>query len=188
MRKTIFLFVMLLAAAPALALGPRFEWGVLAGINVPDYSFKNDNAASVKNRCGWQAGLTTSIGFNSWSIDPQILYVRHGLKVSDAGDSAAIHSNSIDVPVLINKRFFRVLNIYAGPVFTVMNHNKADGFETIELDRIRSTMSYAVGANIRLVKHFVVDLRYNGQFKAKNILNVGKLKTYNLALSVGYVF
>lgn len=195
LRKTIVLLGLLLAAAPALALGPRVDWGVLAGINVPEYS-TSMSQAEIKNKLGWQAGITASLGLGSWSIDPQILYVRQGIKLDPTGLSTlSLRSNSIDVPVLVNKRLLRIIRIYAGPVFTVLNNCKLSGGTTaFDFGRLRPTMAYAVGANVRLLGHLLVDLRYNGQFKSKHDVvlpdgsELAKLRTYNVALSVGYIF
>ena len=195
LRKTIALFVLLLAMLPARAIGPRVEWGLLGGVHVPDYS-TSDELASIKNKLGWQFGITTALGFNSWSIDPQILYVRQGIKLDTAdGSPLSVYSNSIDVPVLLDKRLLQVFHLYAGPVFTVLNNckTKGGGDSSLDIGRIRPTLSYTVGANIRIVKHLMIDLRYNGQFKSKHEVVLGgaeldRLRTYNVALSVGYIF
>ena len=195
MRKTLVSVLLVLASLPALALGPRMEWGVLAGIHVPGYT-TSDNLASIKNRMGWQAGMTVSLGFNSWAINPQILYLHQGIRIDEAA-SLSLRSHSIDVPVLLNKRLLRIVHLYAGPVFTVMNNCKlkdAAAGGNFDFGQLRSSVSYAVGANVRLMKHLMIDLRYNGQFRNKhNIVLPGggtldKLDTYNVALSVGYIF
>ena len=51
-----------------------------------------------------------------------------------------------------------------------------------------------MGAGGKLLGHILIDLRYNGQFKGKEdgVLPDGsrldKLRSYNVALSVGYLF
>ena len=55
-------------------------------------------------------------------------------------------------------------------------------------------MSYTVGAGVVLLRHLLVDVRYNGQFRGKRDVvlpdgrQLDKLRTYNVALSVGYIF
>lgn len=195
MRKTIVLLLFALVSVPALALGPRLDWGIVAGLNVPDYSTSMDKT-EIRNKLGWQAGMMLSLGLGSWSIDPQILYVRQGIKLDQtAANPVSLHSNSVDVPVLLNKRILRLFRIYAGPVFTVLNDCKASGGDnSFDFGRIRPSVSYAVGANVRLLGHLLVDLRYNGQFGSKHDVvlpsgaEIDKLRTYNVALSVGYFF
>ena len=130
------------------------------------------------------------------AVEPQILYVRQGLRIRTVdGESLNLRSNSIDVPVLASFRMLKPLRIYAGPVFTVMNDCKQkSGGDLLDFGRIRPTVSYTVGAGFVLLKHLLVDLRYNGQFRSKhNVVlpdgsELDKLRTYNVALSVGYIF
>jgi len=55
-------------------------------------------------------------------------------------------------------------------------------------------MSYTIGAGIVVIRHMLVDLRYNGQFRSKHDVvlpdgsELDKLRTYNVALSIGYIF
>ncbi len=195
LRKLLFTIIFVSAAAAAAAQPVKVEWGVMGGINVPDYSTNMDRA-EIKNKLGWQAGLVTSLKIGWFSVDPQILYVRQGLRIrTQAGDELNLKSNSIDVPVLAAFRPIRIVRIYAGPVFTVMNDCKRkSGGDKIDFGRVRPTMSYSVGAGVTLFKHLLIDLRYNGQFKGKKDVvlpdgsTMDKLRTYNVALSVGYLF
>ncbi len=197
MRKTIVLLLCLLAALPASAQGPRtrVEWGVLGGVNVPDYS-TSDNYGSIKNKLGWQLGIMTAVKVGIMAIEPQILYVRQGLRIRTAdGESLNLRSNSIDVPVLASLRLLHPVRIYAGPVFTVMNDCKQkSGGDLLDFGRIRPTMSYTIGAGIVVMRHMLIDLRYNGQFRSKhNVVlpdgrQLDKLRTYNVAFSIGYIF
>ncbi len=197
MRRTIVFLLCVLAALPALAQRPRtrVEWGVLGGVNVPDYS-TSDDYGSIKNKLGWQFGIMTAVKVGIMAVEPQILYVRQGLRIRTAGgESLNLRSNSIDVPVLASLRLLHPLRIYTGPVFTVMNDCKQkSGGDLLDFGRIRPTMSYTIGAGIVLVRHLLVDLRYNGQFRSKHDVvlpdgrQLDKLRTYNVALSVGYIF
>lgn len=197
MRKTILLLLCLAVVLPASAqrLSTRVEWGLLGGINIPDYS-ASDNHSSIKNKLGWQLGIVTAVKFKAIAIEPQILYVRQGLRIrTTEGESLNLRSNSIDVPVLASFRLLKPFRIYAGPVFTVMNDCKQkSGGDLLDFGRIRPTVSYTVGVGVVLVRHLLVDLRYNGQFRSKHDVvlpdgsELDKLRTYNVALSVGYIF
>ena len=200
MRKTIALLLCLLVLLPAQAQTKkpriRVEWGALAGLHVPDYS-TSDNLASIRNRLGWQLGIVTAVRFGSlFAVEPQILYVRDGLRIDNGGrEPMKLRSNSIDVPILASIRFLNRIRAYAGPVLTVMNNTKSDTELTaFDFGRIRPTLSYTIGAGVLLTRHFLIDLRYNGQFGSKHdiVLPDGslldKMSSYNVAFSVGYIF
>lgn len=195
LRKLLFSFLFAAAALTAAAQPVKVEWGVVAGVNVPDYTTDMEHS-DIKNKLGWQAGVVTALKIGWFSVDPQILYVRQGLRIRPEGAAELnLKSNSIDVPVLATFRPIRFVRIFAGPVFTVLNDCKLKtGSEKIDFGRIRPTMSYSVGAGVTLFRHLLVDLRYNGQFKAKHDVllpdgsSMDKLRTYNVALNVGYLF
>lgn len=126
MRKVLLTLLLVAVAASAAAQRPRtrVEWGVIGGINIPDYS-TNMDATDVKNKLGWQAGIVTAVNFGAFAVEPQILYVRQGLRIRPEGEKEInLKSNSIDVPVLASFRLLHPVRIYAGPVFTVMNDSK----------------------------------------------------------------
>ena len=213
-RKIVITLLLGACVWPALAQRPRtrVEWGVIGGINVPDYT-TNMSKTDVKNKLGWQAGIvtagntgalatppyrayTTAVNLGAFAIEPQILYVRQGLRIKPEGAKEInLKSNSIDVPVLVSLRLLRPFRFYAGPVFTVMNDCKQkSGGDLLDFGRVRPTMSYTVGAGVKLLGHMLIDLRYNGQFKGKEDVvlpdgsRLDKLRSYNVALSVGYLF
>ena len=197
MRKLVLTLLLVCAAWGASAQRPRtmVEWGVIGGINVPDYT-TNMDATDIRNKMGWQAGIVTAVKFGAVAVEPQILYVRQGLRIRpEGGEELNLKSNSIDVPVLASLRLLNPLRIYAGPVFTVMNDckQKSSG-DLLDFGRIRPSLSYTVGAGVVLLRHLLIDVRYNGQFRSKHDVvlpdgrQLDKLRTYNVALSVGYIF
>ena len=196
-RKIVLTLLLGGAVLSAAAQRPRarVEWGVIGGINITDYT-TNMKAADVKNKLGWQAGIVTAVNLGAFAVEPQILYVRQGLRIRPEGAKEInLKSNSIDVPVLASFRLLKPVRIYAGPVFTVMNDCKQkSGGDLLDFGRIRPTLSYTVGAGVVLMRHLLIDLRYNGQFRSKHEVvlpdgsQLDKLRTYNVALSFGYLF
>ena len=196
-RKIVLTLLLGGAVLSAAAQKPRarVEWGVIGGINIPDYT-TNMKAADVKNKLGWQAGIVTAVNLGAFAVEPQILYVRQGLRIRPEGAKEInLKSNSIDVPVLASFRLLKPVRIYAVPVFTVMNDCKQkSGGDLLDFGRIRPTLSYTVGAGVVLMRHLLIDLRYNGQFRSKHEVvlpdgsQLDKLRTYNVALSFGYLF
>lgn len=196
-RKITLTLLFAAAALSASAKAPRVrvEWGVLGGINIPDFTTDMDGA-DIKNKLGWQAGIDLALNFGAVAVEPQILYVRQGLRVRPAGEGEInLKSNSIDVPVLASLRLLKPLRIFAGPVFTVMNDCKQkSGGDLLDFGRIRPSVSYTAGAGVVLMRRMLVDLRYNGQFRSKRDVvlpdgrQLDKLGSYNVALSFGYIF
>ena len=197
MRKFVLTLLLAVAALGASAQRPRtmVEWGVVGGINIPDYT-TNMDAADIRNKLGWQAGIVTAVKLGAFAIEPQIFYVRQGLRIRPSGKAEInLKSNSIDVPVLASFRLLNPLRIYAGPVFTVMNDCKQkSGGDLLDFGRVRPSVSYTAGAGIVLMRHLLIDVRYNGQFRGKRDVvlpdgsRLDKLRSYNVALSVGYIF
>ena len=196
-RKLVLTLFLAAGAWSAAAQRPRtrLEWGVIGGINVPDYT-TNMSKAEVKNKLGWQVGITTAVNLGVVAVEPQILYVRQGLRIRPAGIAEVnVKSKSIDVPVLVSLRLLNPFRIYAGPVFTVMNDCKRKaGDDLIDFGRVRPTLSYTVGAGVVVLRHLLIDLRYNGQFRGKHDVALPEdvmlpeIRSYNVALSVGYLF
>lgn len=203
MKRTLFILLLagslLGAALPAAARKPAVRWGVMGGLNASDYSFR-DNRADIENKLGWQAGLMASLDFARFSIEPQVIYMQQSFRYANVGQerSATLRSRSIDLPVLVAFDVLGPVRLFAGPVVTLMNKCKggggvfagADGFS---LSNLRSTCSYTVGVELRFLKHFRADLRYNGQFKAKNHVLMpdgleGRMRMHAVSLNVGYLF
>lgn len=202
MKRTLFaLFAaaLVLAASSAEARRPAVRWGILGGLNASDYSFR-DNRADIENKLGWQLGLMTSLDFARFSIEPQVIYMHQTFRYANVGEkrSATLKSRSIDLPILVAFDVLGPVRLFAGPVVTVMNKCRGGGgvFEESEgfsLSSLRSTCSYTLGVEPRFMKHFRADLRYNGQFKAKNHVRMpdgleGKMRQHSVSLNVGYFF
>lgn len=95
MRKTVLLLLCLAAVLPVSAKTPlaRVEWGLFGGINIPDYS-TSDDYSSIKNKLGWQFGILTAVKLGPVAVEPQILYVRQGLRIRTVDVN-----RSISVPI-----------------------------------------------------------------------------------------
>ena len=66
--------------------------------------------------------------------------------------------------------------------------------DLLDFGRVRPSVSYTAGAGIVLMRHLLIDVRYNGQFRGKRDVvlpdgsRLDNLRSYNVALSVGYIF
>lgn len=187
--KLIITALAVLIATNVSAQQLGVDWGITAGVNMADYKVKQVNQSTrwedVRNEIGFQVGLMTS--FNVWrlSIEPQLIYVRNKVNLTENGVVSSIKGNSLDVPLLVSFRLLGPLRVMAGPVFTVLNDNT--GLKDVTLDNLRSTCSYAVGIEARFMEKVRVDLRYNGQFKEK-VTAIGAVDVNTFALNIGYFF
>lgn len=188
---TLALAAMLLMTASTLkAQHLNVQWGITAGVNMADYSVKALKGQSisydkVKNDLGWQVGLMASVNIGRLAIEPQILYVRHSTELTQGTMKNALKSNSLDVPLLVSFRLIGPLRVMAGPVFTVLNDNT--GLKDLSIDQLRSTCSYALGVEARILQKLRLDVRYNGQFKKKETI-IGEVGVNTFALNIGYYF
>lgn len=188
---TLALAAMLLITASTLkAQNLNVQWGITAGVNMADYSVKALKGQSisydkVKNDLGWQVGLMASVNIGRLAIEPQILYVRHSTELTQGTMKNALKSNSLDVPLLVSLRLIGPLRVMAGPVFTVLNDNT--GLKDLSIDQLRSTCSYALGVEARILQKLRLDVRYNGQFKKKETI-IGEVGVNTFALNIGYYF
>ncbi len=197
-RKILLTWI--LAATVCTAFGQRaprtrVEWGVLGGLSIPHYT-TDFEGMNIENKLGWQAGITIGLNFGIVAVEPQIIYMRQGLRIQpQGGGELNLRSNSIDVPVLASLRVLKPLRLFAGPVFTVMNDCKQkSGGDLLDFGRVRPTLTYTVGAGVALMRHMLVELRYNGQFRSKRdvVLPDGselhKLRSYSVSINFGYLF
>lgn len=196
-RKILLTLLFACALCGVRAQRPRLkmEWGAIYGLNITDFS-TDAGQTDVKNKLGWQLGIVTALNWGAFALEPQIVYVRQGLRIRpDGGGEVNLKSNSLDVPVLVSLRLLHPVRIYAGPVFTVMNDcRQKSGGDLLDFSRVRPSLSYSVGAGVALMRHLLVDLRFNGQFRAKHDVvlpdggKLDKLRARSVALSFGYIF
>lgn len=182
--------ILLMTASTLKAQNLNVQWGITAGVNMADYSVKALKGQSisydkVKNDLGWQVGLMASVNIGRLAIEPQILYVRHSTELTQGTTKNALKSNSLDVPILVSLRLIGPLRVMAGPVFTVLNDNT--GLKDLSIDQLRSTCSYALGVEARILQKLRLDVRYNGQFKKKETI-IGEVGVNTFALNIGYYF
>lgn len=190
-RFSLFIITALLVLTATTVEAQKLgvDWGIIAGANMADYKVKQLEGTpkwnDVKNDLGWQVGLMTSLNVGRLSIEPQIIYVHNKIKLTEGSHTTSIKGNSLDVPLLVSLRLLGPLRVMAGPVFTVLNDNT--GLKDLSIDQLRSTCSYAVGLEARVLQKLRIDVRYNGQFKNKETA-IGKVGVNTFALNLGYYF
>lgn len=191
MRKFILATLLALATTAGASAQKFLEYGLTAGIDLPDYSTSSANS-EIKNKLGWQAGIVVRINTPIVAIQPELLFVRQSMDVNWNGSAIRVRSNSFNLPLLASFKLLKIIHLNAGPVFSLMNDckYKVDGHK-YDFGRLKPTMGYALGAAVQL-RHLLIDARFNGQFKSKESLNVHgidvNVKSYSVAFSLGYLF
>lgn len=191
MRKFIFAVLLALATTAGASAQKFIEFGVTAGLSVPDYSTSTE-FSKIKNKLGWQAGLVMRINTPIVAIQPELLYVRQGIDVKWNNADIRVKSNSLSMPVLASFSLLKILHLNVGPVFSLANscRYKFEG-EKYDFGRLQPTVGYALGAAVQL-SHFLIDARFNGQFKKMRSVNEHgidiNVRAYSFAVSLGYFF
>lgn len=172
----------------------RTEWGISAGAGWYGYN-STVELYDIKGGLGWQAGLQAGFMWNSVGVRFEVNYARHGVDLTPHGDypEVELSYNKVEVPVLVafNPGIFR---LHLGPVFRVLNncsHTMADG-TMVDFGVLRPTVGFTVGAGLKLGRHWILDLRYNGDFSAaKGVFYDGgpevSLRENSLQLSLGFI-
>ncbi len=200
MRKLFICLLALLVVTPLYAgqrrkPRVRVEWGVLGGLSLSNYT-PNMDIEQIENKLGWQAGISMALNFGAIAVEPQIFYACQGFRVQPEGGKVLnLKSGSIDVPILASLRMLHPVRIFVGPVITLMNDCKQkSGGDLLDFGRIRPTLSYTAGVGVVARRHLLIELRYNGQFRAKHDVllpdgsSLEKLRSYSFSFNFGYLF
>ena len=161
----------LLVASPVSA--QEISGGGKVGFIVSNLSSAEDFDPTTKS--GFAAGGFVSIGINDlFSIQPEVLFVQKGAKLTEDGDEATLKLNYVEVPILVVFTIQTSGNVtpfvYAGPSFG-MNTSAQVEFEGEEEDvgdEVKgSDVSIVFGGGVK-VGGFMVEARYAAGVSAIN--------------------
>ena len=188
MKRLLLILAMACISLQASAgIIPKFKLGVKAGLDYQSNNFIDQiNNIDFKSSTGWFAGVQGDLTWAGFGIHPEVLFSHNAFDVGANADKLKL--NKIDVPILLQYKFFNLLAIQAGPTFCVMTNT--DGMAGgVEWDLERPTVGYAVGAEVRFWK-LGVSARYNGQFKRSEVVgfSTGKNKINTFQFGVGFYF
>lgn len=182
----------------------RMEWGLSAGAGWWGYD-STVELYDLQGTVGWQAALQSSIIWNKIALQFEVRYARHGVDLKPRGSYPEVNmtSNSVEVPILAS---FRpgIFRIHFGPVFRVLNNSSytvpddvtnpvIPGGTRFDFGGVRPTVGFTVGAGVVLGRHWLFDLRYNGDFSAAEGVFYSNgpevsIREHAVQLSVGFVF
>ncbi|MEQ9659700.1 outer membrane beta-barrel protein, partial [Fulvivirga sp.] len=146
MKKTFFLLIVLVGLG--YNASSQVSGGIKGGLNFANI----DSDIDPDGKTGYHAGVYLKVGFAGISLQPEVLY-----SVKGAEDFEVTY---IDVPIVLQKNFAKVLNIHLGPQFSFLT--KAEGITEIDLftgdttkgdikDQLKSSdLSILFGAGVNL--------------------------------------
>jgi hypothetical protein len=178
MKKVMFL-LFLLAVACGSAFSSPLLLGVKAGLDLSNFSgtdastlAKNDSKdslATLKSKAGFAGGVFFGINVGgTWAIQPEVLYVMKGTKISAAHVTGNINLNYFEIPVLLKLNLLPTKSaispyVFAGPSLSfnaASNVSGLDGTPSIK-DGVRNAdFGLVVGAGLDIQK-FSLDVRYD---------------------------
>ena len=175
-----------IAVQASAGITPKFKWGVKGGLDYQSNTLSSASDLKFDASTGWFAGVQGDLSWAGFGIHPEVLFSHNSFDV--AGEQGNITLNKIDIPVLLQYRFFGILALQAGPSFCVMTNTNGK-LAGVEWDLKRPAMGYAVGAEARIWK-LAVSARYNGAFKRSDVLGftTGKNKIDTFQLGLGIYF
>lgn len=179
------------------------EWGFVAGVSYPWMKSEIPDVPTfhIQPKMGLSAGFHMALRFdNTFALQPELIYNYSPIRISDpsAKFSSRVKAQSLQVPVLLSVRV-SIVRFNVGPVITLVDnpvYNDRSG-DRVMFGRIYPTFSYTVGAGVHVLRHLLIDLRYNGRFnKSTNFVSYDsshdgfefRTSTHNVQLKIGYLF
>lgn len=170
MNKLRFLACFILLCSSASA--QFFQFGIRGGVNSYDVRYDevtlNNVSIESASKNGLHLGFYSRVQVLGFYIQPELLYTRMGSSITTTTNGTASTADltfqRIDIPVLAGKKFFGMLRVNAGPVFS--NLLKADLNENNLTQNITSTyrnntVGFQFGVGLDLWK-LVIDAKYEG--------------------------
>ncbi len=159
-----------------------FSWGPKISLTSPSLNLSDVNEIQTVSETidlledtdatiGYQFGLFARASLLGVYIQPEVLLSNSNseIKYNDLSDSenpmeivGEVRLNKLEIPVLIGKRFFKVLRVNAGPIFTILINEditQPSDYEKIESNYKDTTVGAQIGAGLDLAI-LTVDLRY----------------------------
>lgn len=159
-----------------------FSWGPKISLTSPSLNLSDVNEIQTVSETidlledtdatiGYQFGLFARASLLGVYIQPEVLLSNSNseIKYNDLSDSenpmeivGEVRLNKLEIPVLIGKRFFKVLRVNAGPIFTLLINEditQSSAYEKIESNYKDTTVGAQIGAGLDLAI-LTVDLRY----------------------------
>ena len=215
--KKLFLSTLLLALSFGVS-AQSFSWGAKVNVGSPNLKIKDiqtdDNIAKLLDDTDavltYQLGVFTRFMFAGIYVQPEAMFSssKTEMKFENIFDEnntsnnvvGEMKLNKLDVPVMIGKRFMKILRINAGPVFSyILSQNigqsgTKEAWNEINAEYKNATvgLQYGIGVDIAMIN---IDLRVENGFQAiSENLTIGETsfaadqRLEQIMLSVGMKF
>ena len=215
--KKLFLSSLLLALSFGVS-AQSFSWGAKVNVGSPNLKIKDiqtdDNIAKLLDDTDavltYQLGVFTRFMFAGIYVQPEAMFSssKTEMKFENIFDEnntsnnvvGEMKLNKLDVPVMIGKRFMKILRINAGPVFSyILSQNigqsgTKEAWNEINAEYKNATvgLQYGIGIDIAMIN---IDLRVEKGFQAiSENLTIGETsfaadqRLEQIMLSVGMKF
>ena len=215
--KKLFLSTLLLALSFGVS-AQSFSWGAKVNVGSPNLKIKDiqtdDNIAKLLDDTDavltYQLGVFTRLMFAGIYVQPEAMFSssKTEMKFENIFDEnntsnnvvGEMKLNKLDVPVMIGKRFMKILRINAGPVFSyILSQNigqsgTKEAWNEINAEYKNATvgLQYGIGVDIAMIN---IDLRVEKGFQAiSENLTIGETsfaadqRLEQIMLSVGMKF
>ena len=215
--KKLFLSTLLLALSFGVS-AQSFSWGAKVNVGSPNLKIKDiqtdDNIAKLLDDTDavltYQLGVFTRFMFAGIYVQPEAMFSssKTEMKFENIFDEnntsnnvvGEMKLNKLDVPVMIGKRFMKILRINAGPVFSYILSQNIDqsgakeAWNEINAEYKNATvgLQYGIGVDVAMIN---IDLRVEKGFQAiSENLTIGETsfaadqRLEQIMLSVGMKF
>lgn len=183
MRKIILVIIVLVAFTQVTYA--QLDFGVKAGANYNFESFidvKDDVLSGSKGKMGFHAGLWTRVKIPAADlyVRPELIYTFLSNEVTfddDVDSKADYNFQTIDIPILLGKKFLKVVHAFVGPSFQYIItsdlklEDAVDEITSLTTDVSGFTVGFQAGAGLEFGK-FGVDVRWERAFSdvASNLI------------------
>lgn len=148
--KKVFLTIAIIFGALQFS-NAQLGFGVKAGINYNSDNFKSvqgDVLSGAKSKTGYHAGIWLKAELADFYVRPELVYtelnseVNVGATAISTVKTADFKLKKIDVPVLLGKQFFGLVNAFFGPSFQYIIDSE---FDIKELEDSDISKKFSVG-------------------------------------------
>jgi hypothetical protein len=191
MKRVILIFLAVSSTALASA---QVQFGIKAGYNLANFSQSGSGTTEdTKAKSDFSAGILVSLPlFNSFYLQPEIMYSGQGTKVSELGTDATFNYDYLNIPVLFKYQHESGFFAETGPQvgFLLSANVKADGQSSDAKSSSQTTdFSWAFGLGYKTKMNIGIDVRYNlGLTDVNKDTSGGSIKNSVFQFGLFYLF
>lgn len=188
MKKVIL--IMCFAFAFSQTSYAQLDFGIKGGINYNSNSIKDvstDVFDGAKSKTGYHAGiwLRAEIPTIGLYIRPELVYTNLENELLYNAEATTYSFQKIDVPVLIGKKFFGIVNAYVGPSFQYILDSEFDINDISDVKTKNFSMGVQFGGGLEFGS-LGIDIRWERAFsdlESSYVNNLGNKINYDTRIN-----